>query len=327
MTSLKDKVQNALDESRMLVLGVQVLLGFQFQAILEKAFDQMPIPLQYAKIGALSLMLLTIVLLMSTAPHHHISARGEDTEELNSFVSHVTGAALLPFALGLGIDVCISTHKILGTAYSILFGIAIMGLALFYWYGLEAMHKLHHAPSTKEQNDMADENKPESSQEQTKLNDKVRHALTEARMVLPGAQALLGFQFIGMMKEGFDKLPASSQHLHLVSLALIAFSTILLMAPAAYHRLVEKGEATEHFYHFASHMVLGAMVPLALGICLDFYIVVRKVTASPAFAIAATVVMLCLFFGFWFGYAYYLRNQQEHQSEKPEMAPGKYATS
>ena len=29
MTSLKDKIQNALDENRMLVLGAEVLVGFE----------------------------------------------------------------------------------------------------------------------------------------------------------------------------------------------------------------------------------------------------------------------------------------------------------
>ena len=36
-----------------------------------------------------------------------------------------------------------------------------------------------------------------------KLKDKVDDALTEARVVLPGAQALLGFQFAAMLAPGF----------------------------------------------------------------------------------------------------------------------------
>jgi hypothetical protein len=32
MTLLKDKIQHALDESRMLVLGVEILIGFEFTA-------------------------------------------------------------------------------------------------------------------------------------------------------------------------------------------------------------------------------------------------------------------------------------------------------
>jgi hypothetical protein len=66
-------------------------------------------------------------------------------------------------------------------------------------------------------------------------------------MVLPGAQALLGFQLAIMVLEGFDQLPPASQRVHLASLALMVLSTILLMAPAAYHRLVEQARRRNTF--------------------------------------------------------------------------------
>ena len=61
-------------------------------------------------------------------------------------------------------------------------------------------------------------------------------------MVLPGAQALLGFQLITIFMEGFDKLPNSSKFIHIGSLVLIALTMILLMSPAAYHRIAEQGD-------------------------------------------------------------------------------------
>jgi hypothetical protein len=43
----------------------------------------------------------------------------------------------------------------------------------------------------------------------TALATKVEQLLTEARVIIPGAQALLGFQFIAMLTSGFDRLPPS----------------------------------------------------------------------------------------------------------------------
>ena len=86
----------------------------------------------------------------------------------------------------------------------------------------------------------------------TPLKDKINDVLTEARVILPGSQAVLGFQFIVMLGPGFDKLPRASQWVHLASLSLMALSTILLMTPAAYHRIVEGGESTQRFLRFAS---------------------------------------------------------------------------
>jgi hypothetical protein len=38
MTPLKDKIQDALDENRMLVLGAEILVGFQFTATFQDRF-------------------------------------------------------------------------------------------------------------------------------------------------------------------------------------------------------------------------------------------------------------------------------------------------
>ncbi len=151
---------------------------------------------------------------------------------------------------------------------------------------------------------MKDEEK-DSEDGKTKLQDKIKNLLTEARVVLPGAQALLGFQFATMLVEGFDKLPASSKYVHLASLGLIALTTILLITPAAYHRIVEQGENTEHFHRFGSRFVLAAAVPLALGICGDFFVVIRKVTESAAYGLIGASAALVFFYGLWFALPFY----------------------
>jgi hypothetical protein len=131
--------------------------------------------------------------------------------------------------------------------------------------------------------------------------------LTESRVVLPGVQALLGFQFITVLTEAFDKLPDSSKYLHLLSLLLLALTTVLLIAPAAYHRIVEDGEDTEGFQRLAGRFVLAALVPLALAVSIDLFILTDKVTHSTPLAMALGGLMLLIFYGFWFGYTLYRR--------------------
>src|SRR5204863_6580396 len=119
----------------------------------------------------------------------------------------------------------------------------------------------------------------------TALKTKIDRALTEARMVLPGAQALLGFQLATMFMDKFDALPDSSKKIHIISLGLMALTMVVLMAPAAYHRIVEQGEDTQRFYEVAGRLLLAAMVVLPLGICGDVFIVFRKVTESVSWSI------------------------------------------
>ena len=74
-------------------------------------------------------------------------------------------------------------------------------------------------------------------EEQISLDSAARHLLEECRMVLPGIQALFGFQLIAVFNQGFDeKLSGDAQMVHLVALVLTALSMALVMTPAALHR-------------------------------------------------------------------------------------------
>lgn len=308
MAELKDKITNALNECRILILGAQVILGFQYRSFFENGFEKLPLHAQYLKMIGMALMLLAVAFLIAPGAYHRIVAEGEDTRDLHRFATKSAELALLPFATGLSIDLFVSVEKVAGRAAGIISGLATGLIALFFWYGLEALHKTKYGPEIKEIREMKKQEQGSES-DGAKLKDKIKHVLTEARMVLPGAQALLGFQFATMLMESFEKLPETSKYVHLASLALVALSVILLMTPAAYHRIVEQGEDTERFHRFSSRVLLASMVPLALGVCGDLFVVTRKVSGSTAFALLCALVMILFFYGLWFGYTAYLRSQ------------------
>jgi hypothetical protein len=309
MAQIKDKVQSALDETRILILGSQVLLGFQFRATFETGFDKLPEHAQYLKLVGLGLMIIAVGLLMAPGPYHQLVEDGEDTSRIHAFTTRIAETALLPFAIAFGLDIFVAAENLMSSAMAALAGILTTLVALFFWYGLEAMHKAEHEPETTEIEEMETQ-QAQKENGGTKVKDKIKHVLTESRVVLPGAQTLLGFQFSIFLMESFDKLPASSRYLNFVSLAMVALSIVLLMTPAAYHRIVERGEETAHFHRFASRMLLAAMVPLALGLSGDFFLVARKVTESAPLAAALAVVLLALFYGLWFGFTAYRRRQK-----------------
>ena len=77
----------------------------------------------------------------------------------------------------------------------------------------------------------------EEERELVPLSRAAQYLLEECRMVLPGIQALFGFQLIAVVSPGFaQKLTLAEQRLHLVAIALLAIAVALIMAPAAYHR-------------------------------------------------------------------------------------------
>src|ERR1051325_4351238 len=221
MAKVKDKVKNALDEARMLVLGAQVLVGFQMRSVFEKGFDSLPIVSQALKLFALGLLLLAVGLIIAPSSYHRLVERGEDTDEIHRYTSKLMDWALLPFALGLGIDLYVATQKVIGWKTGVAAGLFGALSAAFFWYGLEFYMRRERAAEIAEA-------RKESEMEEEKgkgrggLTEKIQHALTECRVVLPGSQALLGFQFIVILTESFDRLAASSKYIHLAALGLNA---------------------------------------------------------------------------------------------------------
>ena len=91
------------------------------------------------------------------------------------------------------------------------------------------------------------------------------------------------------------------QVLHLVAFLLVALAMGLMMAPAAYHRQVERGRVTRRFVDLSSALLTTAMVPLIAGLSLDTYLLSRLILPGTILpALAATIVALTLA-GLWFG--------------------------
>ena len=83
-------------------------------------------------------------------------------------------------------------------------------------------------------------------------------------------------------------------------------------ASAAYHRVVEEGEETEHFHRFASKILVAALVPLALALAADVYVVVQKVSDSQLLSVVSALVVLAIFWELWFGLTLYRRTQRRY---------------
>jgi hypothetical protein len=124
--------------------------------------------------------------------------------------------------------------------------------------------------------------------------------MTETRVIIPGAQALLGFAGITTLMDSFDSLPQTAKTVHLVGLLAVALSVVLLMTPVAYHRLTGHGEDTEEFYQVASRLVIAAMFPLAVSLAAELFVVVFKVTGSVSLAILTSGFALLVFVAAWY---------------------------
>ena len=132
------------------------------------------------------------------------------------------------------------------------------------------------------------------------LEEETRTVIEEARMVLPGIQAVFGFQLIAVFNNGFHSLTPPEQLMHLSALILIMIAIALIMTPASYHRIAEKGTVSRRFVEIASRLLTLAMFPLMLGMTADLFLVARLVLNNVALSIAIAVVLVFVFFGLWY---------------------------
>jgi hypothetical protein len=136
--------------------------------------------------------------------------------------------------------------------------------------------------------------------EEIKLGAAASHIIEECRMVLPGIQALFGFQLIAVFNQGFgEKLSHGNQLVHIGALVLTVLATVLVMTPAALQRHAEPREVSERFVWLASNLLLAAMYPLAVAVALDVYVVAGIVTRSDTVGGVLALVLLVVFLVFW----------------------------
>jgi len=229
---------------------------------------------------------------------HRLVERGRTSGRILAATTLFAGLALAPFALSLGADIGIVFGFKFGTPTGATLGLAFAGLALALWYGIEYLLR---RPNRKER---AMPEEPD-----TPIDVRVEHMLTESRLLLPGAQALFGFQLTVLLTPAFDKLAENLKLTHAFALCSIALTIILLMTPAALHRISFGGQNTESFHRMGSAFVIAAAVPLAFGISADLYVAIAKALGSAPIGFAVACALAALLAVLWFAQPLALRHR------------------
>jgi uncharacterized protein DUF6328 len=286
---LNSLLKISLDELRMQMLGAQVAFGFQFQSLFQDRFDVSDPARRPVALAGLIFMILTLGLLIAAPAVHRIADDGQACERTQRLTAALAHVALITLAIGLTAAVFVAVS----TAFDVRVGAAaaatMAGVALFAWHGWGRLLR----PGTRQ----STVNKAKPS---TSVHDRIDYVLTEARVMLPGAQALFGFQLLVPLMKSFEALPAAARTVHFAALALIAMAVVLLIAPAAIHRIAFEGGDDPRFLRLASRFVTAALVPLAFGVASELYVAgARLLPGSPA-ATWMAAGAACVLIGFWY---------------------------
>lgn len=303
---LSEKVHLALDELRMLMLGTQVLFGFSLESAFQERFSALPSAAKLAAACCLALLVVTLALLLAAPAQLRIVEEGHATRRIHRVATRFAEVALATFALALGCAFTVAMSTVAPDS-AILAGVGVAAAAVLGWYALGVTVRIADGRREKEM-PMASHGTP--------LHVRIDQMLTEARVILPGAQAVLGFQLLVALSRGFEALPFPLKLIHLAALSADMLAVILLIAPAAVHRLAFFGEDDERFLAIGSTLVTVALVPLSAAISADVYVAVFKMLSSAEVALGGAIAAILLLLGLWYGLPLVVRRQHA-----PERVP------
>ena len=122
----------------------------------------------------------------------------------------------------------------------------------------------------------------------SEIDAEMRNIIEEARVILPGVQALFGFQTIAVFNDRFEELETYAKICHVLGLAMVILTVAMVMTPAVYYRACG-GIATGPMTRVSARMIRGALGPLAAGLALDMFTVIYVVTSRLIISVVAAV--------------------------------------
>jgi Na+/melibiose symporter-like transporter len=132
-----------------------------------------------------------------------------------------------------------------------------------------------------------------------RLTRNVNELLQELRVAQAGVQILFGFLLTVVFTDEFHEASGFEKSVHLTAVLLTVTSTVLLTAPAAWHRLLFRTGNRERILTVGNRSVLIGLGCLAAAITTTVALI-AKVVFGPAAMVVLGVVSGLLFVVMWF---------------------------
>jgi hypothetical protein len=243
-------------------------------------------------------MVLTIGLLIAAPAVHRIADAGQVTRRTRSLTSTLARSALVTLPIGLACAVLVTVSTQFGHRLAIVAAVLAASAGLFAWQCWGILVRRHSRPSSRS---------PSMQEKPGSVHDRIDYLLTESRVMLPGAQALLGFQLIVPLTKSFEALNDAAKTVHFLALIFIAAAVVVLITPAAVHRIAFDGADDERFLRLASRIVTVALVPLALGVASELYVATSRLLPGSSAPIWTATGAACVLIGLWYAMPFALR--------------------
>ncbi|MBN8867855.1 MAG: hypothetical protein J0H98_09905 [Solirubrobacterales bacterium] len=123
--------------------------------------------------------------------------------------------------------------------------------------------------------------------------------LQELRIALPGVQVLFAFLLAVPFQQRFDLVTTFERSVYFGTLICTAISTLLLIAPTAFHRLTFHRHQRPRLLRLANRFTIAGLLFLALAVCGAVTLITDFLYGSPTATLVAGVVSVVAFTLFW----------------------------
>jgi Family of unknown function (DUF6328) len=142
--------------------------------------------------------------------------------------------------------------------------------------------------------------------------------LQEVRVAQTGVQILFAFLLTLAFTPRFRSITPFQQDIYVLTLMLSAAATALLIAPAAFHRVVYRRRLKQHLVRVANRLALSGLVVLLLAMVSALLLILDVVTGpGPAAGLAAGA--LGWFVTWWFILPAWSRVRHQACGDLPEI--------
>jgi hypothetical protein len=148
--------------------------------------------------------------------------------------------------------------------------------------------------------------------------------LQEVRVAQTGVQILFAFLLTLAFTARFKSITPVQRDIYVVTLMLAAAATALLIAPAAFHRVIYRRRLKQHLVQAANKLALAGLVLLLLAM-ISALVLILDVTIGMGMAVILASGMLTWFFTWWFLLPFYSRMRHSPRAGVHGQRPHEHA--
>jgi hypothetical protein len=152
-----------------------------------------------------------------------------------------------------------------------------------------------------------------------RINRELIELLNELRVALPGVQILFAFLLIVPFQQTVDRMTDFQRDVYFVSLVAAAVATVLLVAPAAQHRVLFRQREKENLLHRSHRSAFAGLLVLAVAMSAALLLVVDVLfSRTQAWATAGAVLAML---AWWWVAVPFWHRRHNVQEPLPDAEP------